>query len=269
MSDSRMTLIMTSCKWYDDILDIHEKLHALHWKDCPYRRILVMDECTEGAEYLSKYDEVLITGKESGKKNHNRIKEALEKVDTEFVMFLQEDMLLFDTVDTAKIESLIDEAEKNRDIGFIRLLPYSEVEAKTAVPYDAEKNLIRYTVDTPYRVTYAPSIWRTDFLKKMSAPYEFGADFERKGTELCKTMPELTLGYKYAAYPCINAIRRGKWETYAIPIVQNYDIDIDFSKHKQMTTKDNLKQALIGYIYGLNPNGLLKLQNKIKLGKSY
>ena len=269
MKDNRLTIIMTSCKWYDDILDIHEKLQALHWPDCPYRRILVMDDCTEGAAYLDAYDEVLITGPESGKRNHVRIQEALKKVDTEFVMFLQEDMLLFDRVDTDKIERLIDAAQDNKQIGFIRLIPYTGPEAETAVPYDEEKNLVQYTENTPYRVTYAPSIWRTDFLAKMSEPFVFGADFERKGTELCKQMSELTLGYKYSAYPSMNAIRRGKWENYAVAQVQYYDIDIDFKKHGQMTTKDNFKQGVLGYIYGLNPNGILKLQNKIKLGKSY
>lgn len=36
-----------------------------------------------------------------------------------------------------------------------------------------------------------------------------------------------------------------------------------------MTPKDFLKQAVMGYIYNINPTALLKLQNAVKLGKSY
>lgn len=267
--DNRVTIIMTSCKWYDDILDIHEKLHDLHWKDCPYKRILVMDEATENADYLNKYDEVLITGKETGKRNHVRIQEALKKVTTPYVIFLQEDMLLFDKVDTAKIERLVDEMEKNDKIGFIRLIPYSAVEMKYAVDYDSSRNLVEYTKDTPFRISYAPSVWRTDFLTELSAQFEFGADFEREGTERTRDSEYLMLGYKYSAYPYINAIRRGKWENFAVSQVQYYDIDIDFSKHPVMSTKDNLKQAVINYIYSLNPNKVVQSQNKSKRAKKY
>lgn len=267
--DNRLTIIMTSCKWYDDILEIHEKLHEIHWKDCPYRRILVMDEATEGAAYLDKYDEVLITGKETGKRNHIRIKEALKHVDTPYVLFLQEDMLLFDTVDTSKIERAIDEIEQNEKVGAIRLIPYGNVEMVFAKEYDREKNLVEYPPDTPYRISYSPSIWRKEFLQEMSEPFDFGAEFERKGTELARSKDVITLGTKYLAYPYINAIRRGKWETYAASQIQYYDIDIDTSKHAIMSVKDNLKQAIINFVYGMNPNMVLKIQNRIKAGKKY
>lgn len=35
MKNERLTLLTTSCRWYDDVLDIHEKLFAIHWEKCP------------------------------------------------------------------------------------------------------------------------------------------------------------------------------------------------------------------------------------------
>lgn len=36
-----------------------------------------------------------------------------------------------------------------------------------------------------------------------------------------------------------------------------------------MTSKDMFKQGLLGYIYNLNPERVLKIQNRTKIGKSY
>lgn len=268
MNKQRLTILTTSCKWYDDVLDIHEKLFAIHWKDCPYQRYLVMDEVTPEAEYLKCYDQVIVTGKESGKKNHRRVTEALKKINTPYVIFVQEDMLLYDKVNTERIEHLLDVVERD-NIGSLRLMPFYGADSECAVSYEKDEELVEYPKGTPYRVSYAPTIWKKDYLLKISEQYEYGADFERKGTELSNTMSEVMLGYKYVAYPYINGILRGKWEVPAVRHLGYYKIVPDFSRHAMMNSKDLFKQGLMGYVYNLNPKFILKLQNKTKIGKSY
>lgn len=269
IKSQRLALLTTSCKWYDDVLDIHEKLFSVHWKDCPYERYLVMDEVTQGADYLNNYDQVIVTGKESEKKNHLRVTEALKRISTPYVIFFQEDMLLYDRVDTERIEHLLDVMERDRHIGALRLLPYYGVQDNNAKEYVNGEDLIKYPKGTPYRVSYAPSIWDRNYLLKLSQKFEYGADFERKGSEMSNKMTKIMLGYKYVAYPYINGILRGKWEIPAVRHLAYYKIIPDFSRHGIMTSKDLLKQGIMGYIYGLNPNFILKVQNKIKIGKSY
>ncbi len=265
----RLTLLTTSCKWYDDVLDIHEKLFSIHWKDCPYSRYLVMDEVSPGAEYLNNYDVVITTGKESGKKNQIRLTEALKKISTPYVIFLQEDMLLCDKVNTEMIESLCDLVERDHHVGALRLLPYDGGQSSKVSQYEDKEDIINYPKGIPYRVTYAPSIWNRNYLLKLSQEYEYGADFERKGSEMSNRMPYLMLGYKYVAYPYINGILRGKWEIPALRYLAYYKIVPDFARHGAMTPKDLLKQGIMGYIYNINPNFILKLQNTMKIGKSY
>lgn len=136
MAKSRkLTLLTTSCKWYDDVLGIHEKLFSMHWKDCPYERYLVMDEVTPDAAYLKNYDQVIVTGKDSGKKNHIRVTQALKKISTPYVTFVQEDMLLYDDVDTDRIEYLADMVQKEK-AGALRLVPYYGAFAGSSAEYD-------------------------------------------------------------------------------------------------------------------------------------
>ena len=265
----RLTLLTTSCKWYDDVLDIHEKLFSIHWKDCPYSRYLVMDEVSPEAEYLNNYDVVITTGKQSGKKNQIRLTEALKKISTPYVIFVQEDMLLYDKVNTERIESLCDLVEKDRHVGALRLLPYYGVQSSKAVQYRDREDIIKYPKGIPYRVTYAPSIWDRNYLLELSQKFEYAADFERKGSEMSNRMPYLMLGYKYVAYPYINGILRGKWEIPALRHLAYYKIVPDLARHGAMTPTDLLRQSMMGYIFSINPNVILKLQNKFKIGKSY
>lgn len=268
MENERLTLLTTSCRWYDDVLDIHEKLFAIHWDNCPYKRYLVMDEVTSNADYLKGYDKVIITGSESSKKNHVRITEALKKIDSPYVVFFQEDMLLYDKVDTERIESLLD-IMKSDDIGALRLLPFYGADKDSSKEYSKNSELVEYPAGTPYRVSYTPTIWKKEFLLTLSEKFEYGADFERKGSQMSNSIPEKILGYKYVAYPYINGILRGKWEIPAVRHLGYYKIVPDFSRHGIMTSKDIFKQGLLGYIYNLNPERVLKIQSRTKIGKSY
>lgn len=263
--NKELTLLTTSCKYYEDVLDIHETLYKIHWADCPFKRYLVMEEELDNKNILNNYDKVIITGKESGKKNHLRITQALEQIDTPYVAFFQEDMLLCNKVNSADIISLLNFAIKHK-AGVMRLLP---VTTQYTQIFSEKDNLVEYPKGTPYRISYAPAIWEKNFLYNISKEFVYGGDFERKGTFMALDMPEKVLGVKYAVYPYLNGILRGKWELPAVRYLNYYKIIPDFNRHSLMTPKDLLKQAIMGYIYNINPTAILKLQNTVKLGKSY
>ncbi len=264
MKNELITVIMTSCKAYEDVLEIHELLMERHWPDCSFERILVMDEVTPEAKYLNGFDRVIVTGKETGRKNHLRISMALEKVKTPYVIFVQEDMLLTEKVDERKLLCLVDKLDKYQ-AGTIRLVPHFGVEAKFS--NELEKDIVEYGPNTPYRISYAPSIWKCDYLKKISDRYIYGADFERMGTEYSRELSEKTLGCKNAVYPYMNGIFRGKWDIPTVKFLSYYGIIPDFSKHALMNEKDLFKQAFIGYIYSRNPKLISLILNNFNVGK--
>ncbi len=260
-----ITLLTTSCKAYEDVLEIHEFLYKRHWPDCPFHRVLVMDEVTQDGDYLKSYDEVIVAGRETGRKNHLRVTMALEKITSPYVIFLQEDMLLNERVNSDLIVELTEKIHKY-DAGAIRLFPFYGADRK----YDndmLEEVIINYPINTPYRISYAPSIWDREYLLDISRNYEYGADFERKGTELSKKLDKRILGYKYVAYPYINGILRGKWEIPAIRFLGYYGIEPDLSKHGLMDSKDLCKQGLMGYVYNTNPDFIMKMQRLFQIGK--
>lgn len=266
--NNELTILMTSCKKYDDILSIHEKMFEKHWNDCQYKRMLVMDEITPGADYLKQYDDVLVCGKETGAKNHLRITMALEKIDTPYVMFLQEDMLLFDQVDNKKLLFVLNFVKKV-NAGACRLEPFYGRDDYADPVVETDGKIVKSHKNTPYRVSYAPSIWNKEFLLDISRHFEFGADFERKGSELCEKRLEEIYAYRYLAYPYTNAIWRGKWNIQAVREIEYYECEPDFDKHPLMTARDTCKQGIMGLVFSCNPKAILKMQNRSEIGKKY
>lgn len=266
MYEDKLTVLVTSCKGYEDVLDIHEKLFKKFWSECPFKRMLVMDEVSQNADYLNNFDDVLICGKETGAKNHLRITRALERITTPYVIFLQEDMLLQDNVDNDRIYSLLDFV-KRVDAGALRLIPFWGRDDYCDIVENTDGDIFEYTKEMPYRVSYTPSIWNREQLYDISKRYEYGADFERQGSEYCKNKDIQIFGCKYVAYPYYNGILRGKWELQAVRNLSYYKIIPDFTKHALMTPLDICKQGIMGYIFNISPNKVLKIQNYISIGK--
>lgn len=267
MNNKEITLLTTSCKAYEDVLEIHEKLYSLYWDACPFSRILVMDLISKDAPYIKKYNKVIETGKESGKANHKRINMALEEINTPYVVFVQEDMLL-DAIVNADLWIKLLSVMKEKKAGVLYL--NGQVgENKYVKEIREYEDIMEYPKGMPYRISYAPAIWDKDYLVGISNRYDFGADFERLGSRFSDGLDRCILGYKFNAYPYINAIRRGKWERIAVQLLLNYRIIPDLSKHPVMNAKDELKQSIINYVYNINPSKVLNLQRLFHLGKTY
>lgn len=260
----KLTIITTTCEKYYDVLEIHEKLYDIYWNDCPFKRYLVIDSDSVEKTNLN-YEKIIKTGKETGKKSQTRLNIALQQIETPFVMFVQEDMLLCNKIDNTQFINLLTYAEQNK-VAAIKLNPI----------YLANKNyrlndegFIDYPAGTPYRISYAPTIWDKDYLLSISNRYEYGADFERKGTFFSNRIDGAIIGTKIATYPHFNAIWRGKWNPSTVYFLSYYGITPNFDLHPLMNSKDIFIQGLMGYIFSINPNIILKIQNAFHIGKSY
>lgn len=259
-----LTIMMTSCNAYRDILDIHDILFKKNWKDCPFEKILVVDKFEEGKGDCI-WDEIVEAGeKAEGANGVLRLIKGLDQIKSTYVLLLQEDSLLYDCVDTKLILEILNLAKKY-DAGNIRLV----INPKTDVVFSKEEQLLEYPKGMAYRIAIQPGIWKTDFLRKLVAGYMSPADIERDGSFKSCKYKEPVLCYSKCAYPYINAIQRGKWQSYAIDILSWNGISPNFEKHPVMSDKEKLVNDLKGYILAKNPELVTKIQNKIRIGKRY
>lgn len=266
----KLTLLTTSYSGTEDILEIHEKIFPLYWKDCPFRRVMVCDDISaNGKEKFPGYDEIIVCGKETAKLNLVRLTEALRKIESKYVLFDQEDMLLYAQISTNKICSLISALDKY-NASLIKLLPTEFGKTgEFTKDFSEDSYLLEYSKQTPYLVSYTPAIWNREFLISITEQYDNAADFERRGTIWAGKQNCLFLGTKYIVYPHFNAMWRGRWTKPAVDLLNYYEIVPDFNKHPLISSKELLKQSLMNYIFNLAPYQILKLQNLFNIGKHY
>lgn len=261
-----LTILVTSCKAYEDVLEISEQLYSYYWKDCPYARFLVVDEISNNKTYLNNFTRIIVAGADTKYKNQARLTHALEKIKTQYVLFLLEDMLICNKINTELIEYAVNTAKKY-SVGCLRLNPVFF--GKKISYFNCDDSLIEYDKHSPYRISYAPAIWNIDFLTKISKEFDNAGDFERKGSFLSNSYNDKILGSTKTLFPYINGISRGKWELEAIKFLDYFGIKPDFSNHRLMNASDEFKQAFLGYLFNINPLLILKMQNKANIGKKY
>ena len=90
-----LAILVTSCQAYADVRQIHDVLFKKYWKNCPYKKYLVVDSI-DNKDDTTLYDKVFVTKPEYKLKNTYRILEALEQIEEKYILLLQEDVFLFD-----------------------------------------------------------------------------------------------------------------------------------------------------------------------------
>lgn len=162
---------------------------------------------------------------------------ALLKLKTKYVIYSQEDYILFDYVDKAKINKLIQKLDDDQSISFIRLI-YSGINFSIK-PYDNE--LFYLCKDSEYFFSTQATIWKVEDLLRMFCKSKVETIWdEPKNSLYLKEMGKNGLcvmakgdkigsHYNSVIYPYIaTAIVKGKW---------NYSeyqdkLDLIFSEYK-------------------------------------
>lgn len=173
-----LTILMTSCDAYSDVLKIHDELFRRHWRNCPFDKILAIDKLNYDMQDYSLWNKIIEVGRNAeGVLNGQRVTEGLRHVTTPYVLLLQEDFLLYDNVDTELIRSVIDLAIKY-DAGNIRFV----IDPETENVYSKEDNLLEYKRGMAYRLSMQAGLWKTNYLYNIMSKYKNGSEFEREGS---------------------------------------------------------------------------------------
>ena len=62
-------------------------------------------------------------------------------------------------------------------------------------------------------------------------------------------------------FPFEDVVHKGRWEVHGVRLCDRNDIDIDYSRRKQMTDLMMAKEYLKGAILKINPTLVLRIQN--------
>lgn len=232
------SILINTCDKFEDCWNPFFKLWAIYWPDCKGKIYLN----TEFKDY--KFDGLDITAVKGceGKKFKGKfatwsqcLKWALDGIDTDIVLYMQEDYFLKAKVDNDVVEKYVALMSEHNDIQCIHLTDQSVLAEKPSEFENLDEVLLRQR----YRVCCQAALWRKEELYRLIREYENAWEFEEFGSlrsaiiggrYLCVNHRYVQLD-KYEIIPYIfTGIVQGRWMEQTRPLFEKHGIEIDWNQ---------------------------------------
>lgn len=222
-----VTLLINTCDSYEDILDPFFLLLHRYWKDLPFDIVL----SSESLEYKNKYFKIKNVHPKNKKCSWSkRIYEALNEIDTDYVLFFLDDFFLTDKVDTREILRCVEYLKSNPNIVNFTFYP---IVIGTNIAMEGYR--IRDKI-TKNKVALIAALWnKQQFLKYLKDIDENIWEFEVNGTIRSNTI------YKDDVFYCLDSgnmpipydfytlgLTSGKWFKKTVELFKKEKINFNF-----------------------------------------
>lgn len=254
------SILINTCDKFEDCWNPFFKLWSIYWPDCKGKIYLN----TEFKDY--HYDSLDITAVKSceGKSFKGKfatwsqcLKWALDKIEDDIVLYMQEDYFLTDSVNNETVEQYVEWLSQHETISCIHLTnqgipgqnPFGELNLQIG-----QKSHFSY-------LSCQAAIWRKKDLLALIRDYETAWNFEWWGSKRAKysKMTFLTIDHQYIEQggqiiPYIfTGIIGGRWNPPVVEHFKNHNILVDFTrrgfydKEKTQSIKQRLKAKWNSY----------------------
>lgn len=233
------SILINTCDKFEDCWDPFFKLWSLYWKDCKGTVYLN----TEYKDYsFPNLDIISVKGCSTHGIPKNKratwsqcLKWAIEIMDTELILYLQEDYFLNGKVKNEMLEHYLKYMADHPEIPCIQLttdgIPVREI-------YDKKEHLHYSNPKHFSYVSCQASIWRKDILTKLIREHESAWNFEWWGSKRAYYLgiKFLTLNHDWLKdgndiIPYIKTgVIGGKWYHPVVDLFNKHGIQIDFSR---------------------------------------
>ena len=235
------TVLVASCDKYADLLGPFSALWRKFWPDCPFEVVLVTESEPVNAKGLC-FDRVVACG--TGGNWCSRLVQALDTVNTPYVLMLCDDYYLEKPIETARILERLAQA-KAFDAANLRLIP----NPKPSIPY--RDGLMEYRKQTAYCMDGKASIW----------------EFERHGSFAVANEKRPLLVTPTREFPFVDAVHKGCWEKFGLAVCRANGIEPDLSVRGLPPFRTRFVEGLKALVFAIFPASLIvRIQNALGSG---
>jgi hypothetical protein len=233
-----LTVLVNSTDSYEDCWRPFFTLFAKSWPGCPFPILLNTERKAFAWPGLDvRASRVARADGRAAPAWGDCLLRCLEQVESEVILYLQEDYFLSGPIDAARIVSyarrMLDEGHAH-----LSLTPHSAEEPWRPLP--GEPLLCAVDQRAAFRISLQAGLWRTQVLRRHLRRHENPWQFEFWGTRrshrvresfLCVN-PELLKRGTLALVPYFaTGVVEGRWQEEAvIPLFQQHGIEVDFSR---------------------------------------
>ncbi len=210
------------------------------WSDCGCELVLCTQTERPGFDL---YDRIIYTNDEMiwG----DRLKIAMDSIDTKYVFLLAEDFFLKDKVDNKAFLNCLNVMERY-DLGAV----WASGAPVFSKPLKAKGKWRIIPSDSIYRVCLQPVIFNAGYLRRFAGLHFSPWQFERKASLMSRYMNEKVLAVTEPIYPCVHAWSHGMWSKEAVDLMKREGIEESFYSGKKvypwyLVWKDRLAMCVI------------------------
>ena len=185
--------------------------------------------------------------------------EALDRIDTPYVMLLMDDYLLERPVDNSLIMKRFEQMQR-LDAANLRLIPNPKG-GRTV------EDLQEYPKNTAYCVACQAGFWARDYLRDIAARTKSAWEFERYGSFAVGGEKRPLLHTATKEFPFVDAVHKGHWEKFGVRVCRENGIDLDFRERGLPPMKARIVEGVKALIFAIVPTTwLVRVQNRFGLG---
>lgn len=205
--NSNYDIIISSCDAFSDLWEANIKLLRLNWQNDSQKTLLVTDRQTERS-----FDGIDIITAGEGTEISQRLKKALEAVESKYIVFTLDDYFFTQKINNEKIRTAIEFME-NEAVDYVQLYPIPKSflkreNARQSTKYDGF--FFRNLDEGDYKVCLTPGIWRADFMRKTLNGKMNAWQYEVSLTQCAKDNGAVCAVSNNGELPYLDVIRKGK-----------------------------------------------------------
>jgi hypothetical protein len=198
---------------------------AKYWPDCAYPAYLIANTKDFEHEGIT----VIRVGEDKGWSQN--LLAALERIDSTYVLYFQEDYWINERVNSSAIEDYVTIMERD-GLHYVRLLSFPKPDRD----YAGDERLGVIATQSSYRTALQASIWRKEVLRDLIDPRETPWEFEINGTERSRKYASRFLSvrtrgddpYYYGIRYVCTAVNRGRWSKAAKLYAEREGLAVNF-----------------------------------------
>lgn len=263
-----ITVFVNSCDSRSDAWEPFFRLFDEYWPNHPEKVVLN----SETKEYDCDFMKIHTFTPGKGLKWGERFRRAVEKIDTEYIVYFLEDFFLMREVSDDSFKAAVDLMEKDKTVGFIglkynKVFNYKKGMNKSEKPFVSKDDL-----NTLNRINNMSVLWRREWLLQLIKDNESPWEFDRYASIRSKKYP-----YQVLMINCENGgmepvfdygvdielgygIYKGKWMPKNKELFEAHGIEVDFENLGWYEDNDNQEEYKVSRILSF----LYHIKKKIK-----
>ncbi len=247
-----MTVVVSTCDKYMDLLIPFSYFFRKYWEDCPYSVVVSAEsECESNMKWI--FNKVYFWG--TTMSWAERLKKTVEQTNTPYVFLILDDFFISGHVSQEKIDKYINIMKKAGGVHY-RMIPKPRPDIRVSESFG------EYSKGKAYRISAQVAIWDRNYLIDLLDLLGESAlwNFERQGSFLSNQLKGRSFSVYEQTFPYVEIICGGRWLKQGLQFCKEEGYELKREVRDKEPDWYLFYRKCRGFLFDLNPTFFTKLK---------